>query len=59
MVSSTYSLVKMCASALRSLNFSFRLLACRVVGHVAVSGKHLWILSDQHYADSSTSSEVY
>lgn len=30
-----------------------------VVGHVAVSGKHLWVFSDQHVVDSSSSSEYY
>lgn len=30
----------------------------RVVGHVAVSGKHLWVFSDQQVVDSSSSSEV-
>ncbi|KAI3449753.1 hypothetical protein Pfo_006418 [Paulownia fortunei] len=43
--------------AVAKMSYQVYSLGEGVVGHVAVSGKHSWIYSDQHVADSSSSSE--
>ncbi|KAG6403053.1 hypothetical protein SASPL_135270 [Salvia splendens] len=45
--------------AVAKMSYQVYSLGEGVVGHVAVSGKHSWIFSDQHVVDSSFSSEYY
>lgn len=45
--------------AVAKMSYQVYSLGEGVVGHVAVSGKHSWIFSDQHAVDSSSSSEYY
>ncbi|KAH6813668.1 hypothetical protein C2S51_022686 [Perilla frutescens var. frutescens] len=45
--------------AVAKMSYQVYSLGEGVVGHVAVSGKHSWIFSDQHVVDLSSSSEYY
>ncbi|XP_047954242.1 transcription factor EMB1444-like isoform X2 [Salvia hispanica] len=45
--------------AVAKMSYQVYSLGEGVVGHVAVSGKHSWIFSDQHVVDASFSSEYY
>ncbi|KAL8548017.1 hypothetical protein ACS0TY_007350 [Phlomoides rotata] len=45
--------------AVAKMSYQVYSLGEGVIGHVAVSGKHLWIFSEQHYTDLPTLSEFY